>query len=287
MIKKVFRMNEKNINIIKRTGETTEFDESKLIRSLEKSGANEETILKITDHIKDYLYEGISTKEIYKKAFALLKKSSRPTAARYKLKKAIAELGPSGYPFERFIGEILKSEGFKVDVGVILRGHCITHEIDIVAQKGHKHHIAECKFHTDQSRKCDVKVPLYIKSRFDDIEKERKKDNKNNSYLFNGYIYTNTRFTTDAMKYGNCAGMSLVSWDSPSGSSLREIIDKSGLHPITSLTSLTRYDKQLILENDIVMSFQLFRNPEILDEVGIKRSKHRAIIKEVNELCGG
>lgn len=269
------------------TGEITEFDESRLIRSLEKSGASEETILSIADEIKEYLYEGISTKAIYKKAFSLLKKSSRPTAARYKLKKAITELGPTGYPFERFIGEILKSQGFKVDVGVLIRGHCLTHEIDVVANKGDKHYIAECKFHTDHGRKCDVKVPLYIKSRFDDVDKERRKDIKNSNKTLQGWIYTNTRFTSDALKYGECAGLSLVSWDTPRGSSLREIIDRSGLHPITSLTSLTRKEKQLILENDTVMSLQLCNNPEILKELGIKRSKHKAILNEANQLCRG
>lgn len=280
-------MNTQKINITKMTGEITEFDESRLIRSLEKSGANEATILSIAEQIKEYLYDGISTKAIYKKAFALLKKHSRPTAARYKLKKAITELGPTGYPFEKFIGEILKSQGFKVDVGVIIQGHCLTHEIDVIANKDDNHYIAECKFHTDPGRKSDVKVPLYIKSRFEDVDKERRKDNKNSNKTMQGWIYTNTRFTSDALKYGECAGLSLVSWDTPEGGSLREIIDRSGLHPITSLTSLTRKEKQLILEQDIVMSIQLCNYPEILNEVGIKRSKHKAILNEANQLCRG
>jgi len=280
-------MNNKTITITKMSGEKAQFKESRLINSLERSGASEDTIQNITNKIKAYLFEGISTKEIYKKALALLKKSSRPTAARYKLKKAITELGPTGYPFERFIGEILRNQGFEVEVGVIVPGHCVNHEIDVIAEKDDKHYIIECKFHSDQSRKCDVKIPLYIKSRFDDVEKERKKNPNNNGKKHKGWIYTNTRFTTDAIQYGNCAGLSLVSWDSPNGNSLREIIDHSGLHPVTSLTSLTKKEKQLILENDTVLSIQLCKNPEILYEVGIKRSKHRAILKEANELCRG
>lgn len=278
-------MNKEKIIITKMSGERDEFDESKLKDSLERSGANYETIISITRKVKDLLFDGISTKEIYKKAFEMLRKSSRPTAARYKLKKAILELGPTGYPFEKFIGEVLKHQGFAVQVGIIVNGHCITHEIDVIAEKDNKHFIVECKYHGDQARKCDVKVPLYIKSRFDDVEKERRKNPKNNGKIYKGWIFTNTRFTTDANQFGNCAGLELVSWDSPHGSSLRERIDVAGLHPITSLTTLTRREKQMLLELDVVLCITLNKNPDLLNKVGIKRSKHKSILKESRELC--
>ncbi len=278
-------MNNKNISITKMSGEKDEFDESKLKSSLERSGASDETIFYITRNIKNILFDGISTKEIYKKAFQLLRKSSRPTAAKYKLKKAILELGPTGYPFERFIGEVLKYQGFDVEVGIIVKGHCVNHEIDVIAIKDNKHYIIECKFHSDQARKCDVKIPLYIKSRFDDVEKERRKKPENNGKIHKGWIFTNTRFTTDAFQYGNCSGLGLVSWDSPHGNSLKEQIDKAGLYPITSLTTLNRKEKQMILEQDIVLCITLNRNPDLLNKVGIKHSKHKSILKESRELC--
>lgn len=267
------------------SGEIDEFDESKLMSSLERSGADDETIYYITNNIKSLLFEGISTREIYKRAFAMLRKASRPSAARYKLKKAILELGPTGYPFERFIGEVLKHQGFEVEVGIIVNGHCVTHEIDVLAKKGNQSYIVECKFHSDQARKCDVKVPLYIKSRFDDVEKERMKNPNNNGSKHKGWIFTNTRFTSDATQYGNCAGLELVGWDTPLGSSLRERIDVAGLHPITSLTTLTRKEKQMILEKDIVLCINLIQNPDLLNQVGIKRHKHKSILNEAKELC--
>ncbi len=279
-------MNKKNISITKMSGEKDHFDELKLIGSLERSGADDATILYITNNIKSLLFEGISTKEIYKKAFQLLRKSSRPTAARYKLKKAILELGPTGYPFENFIGEVLRYQGFEVEVGVIVKGHCVNHEIDVIAIKENRHYIIECKFHSDQARKCDVKIPLYIKSRFDDVEKERRKSPKNNGKEHKGWIYTNTRFTTDAIQYGNCAGLGLVSWDTPRGGSLRERIDVAGLHPITSLTTLNRKEKQMIIEQDIVLCKSLIQNPDLLHQIGIKRIKHKSILNEAKELCG-
>lgn len=278
-------MKNERISITKMSGELDEFDESKLISSLERSGADDDTIYYITNNIKSLLFEGISTREIYKLAFEMLRKASRPSAARYKLKKAILELGPTGYPFERFVGEVLKHQGFEVEVGVIVNGHCVTHEIDVVARKGNQHYIVECKFHSDQARKCDVKVPLYIKSRFDDVEKERMKNPKNNGTKHKGWIFTNTRFTTDATQYGNCAGLELVGWDCPPGSSLRERIDIAGLHPITSLTTLTGKEKQMLIEQDIVLCISLIHNPDLLNEVGIKHNKHKSILNEAKELC--
>lgn len=63
------------------------------------------------------------------------------------------ELGPSGFPFEKFISEILKFQGFAVQVGVIVEGHCVKHEIDVVAEKGEEHFMIECKFHNTQGIK--------------------------------------------------------------------------------------------------------------------------------------
>ena len=48
-----------------------------------------------------------------------------------KLKQAIMELGPSGFPFEQFVAELLKCRGYQIKVGVIVEGHCVNHEIDV------------------------------------------------------------------------------------------------------------------------------------------------------------
>lgn len=270
--------------ITKMSGEKDVFDVSKLKRSLEKSGASDELVKRIARDVETSLYEGISTKEIYKQAFNLLRKNSRSTAARYALKKAIMELGPTGYPFENFIGEILKYQGFKVKVGVVVEGHCVNHEVDVIAEKDTKHFMVECKFHHDQGRHCDVKVPLYIHSRFKDIERQWKKHPDHESKIHQGWIFTNTRFTSDAIQYSSCMGLMLVGWDYPKKGSLKERIDIAGLYPVTCLTTLTRHEKQLLLEKDVVLCRQLNDQPQLLSEVGVALTRHPGIIKEVNGL---
>ncbi|MGK7371644.1 MAG: hypothetical protein ACNS64_15640, partial [Candidatus Halalkalibacterium sp. M3_1C_030] len=144
---------------------------SKLRRSLANAGADKEVIDRIADSIRDMLVEGISTKKLYKEAFRLLKKQSDRYAGRYKLKEALLELGPTGYPFEKFIAELLNRLNYSTEVGQVIEGNCVSHEIDVLAEKENEHYIIECKFHNRKDHKCNVKVPLYIQSRFLDVKK--------------------------------------------------------------------------------------------------------------------
>ena len=48
------------------------------------------------------------------------------------------KLGPTGYPFEDFIAKLLQADGYETKVRQILKGECITHEIDVIAEKNNK-----------------------------------------------------------------------------------------------------------------------------------------------------
>ncbi|HLR91356.1 MAG TPA: hypothetical protein VK040_10390 [Balneolaceae bacterium] len=74
-------------------------------------------------------------------------------------------------------------------------------------------------------------------------------------------VYTNTRFTSDAIQYGKCVGLLLTSWDYPRGNGLKDRIDKSGLHPLTALTTLTKAEKTKLLDEGIVLCKELHGNP--------------------------
>ena len=170
-------MNPEKLIVTKASGIQSVYDPDKLKKSLHKSGADEETVNFILKSLKPQLFDGIPTKKIYRMAYAMLKKTSKETASKYKLKNAIFELGPSGYPFEIFIAEILKQKGYKVKIGQTLKGKCVKHEVDVVADKGDRHFIIECKYHHSAGIICDVKIPLYIKARFDDIEQKLDRQN--------------------------------------------------------------------------------------------------------------
>jgi Holliday junction resolvase len=269
----------------KANGDLVPFFPEKLEISLQRAGAGDDAIEEIIKRVTAQLYNGISTKEIYKTAFAFLRKKSRPLAAKYKLKKAIQELGPTGFPFERFFGELLKVQGYEVEVDMIIPGKCVSHEVDVLASNNGKRLLVECKFRNSPTAKCDVQVPLYVHSRFRDIRKVWQNNLPDFERELEGWVVTNVRFTKDAIQYGNCANLHLVGWDYPKEGSLKQRIDHSGLHPITCLTTLSKKDKQALLDLGLVLCRNLIDQPDALVEAGIDKRKRSAVLKEATALC--
>lgn len=275
--------NHEDILIKKASGKDEYFSFQKLRNSLLHSNASLDQAEQIVQTLKNQIHQGISTKKIYSMAYRMLKKQSSQNASRYYLKQGIMELGPSGFPFEKFIGELFKHEGYSTEVGIILQGKCVTHEIDVLCQKENTLMMMECKYKNQGGLSVDVKVPLYIHSRFEDI-KEHKNTTKNFTDI-KGWIVTNSRFTDDALTYGNCRGLHLLGWDYPHSRSLKEIIDDSGLYPLTCLSSLTQEEKKALLEKGLVLVREICKNEKLLHKIGITPNRIKAIISESNELC--
>ena len=271
--------------IVKASGDKVLFSEEKLRASLKRSGADSKLISQILSLVKEELYDGITTKELYNRAFGYLRRKKPVYASKYKLKKAIYELGPTGFPFERFIGAVLKYSGYKIQVGKNVSGKCVSHEIDVVAEKNGSIIIIECKFHGEQGRNCNVKIPLYIYSRYLDIKNAGDSDLSNIREPDDCWVVTNTRFTKDAIVYGNCTGLYLLSWDYPKGNSIKERIDRLGLYPITVSTLMTKREKQFLLSRDVVLCRQLLKDSFYLDHLGVSEIRKTKILNEVGKLC--
>mgnify|MGYP003132720368 CR=1 FL=1 len=278
-------MSTATVQVTKASGEKQAFDESKLRRSLSNAGAGEELIKQIIDSIEEKLYDGITTRKIYKEAFRQLKNASKKAAVSYNLKEAILELGPTGFPFEKFVAEMLNRMGYQTEVGVIVKGECVNHEIDVLASKDNDHFMIECKFHNRKENTCNVQVPLYIQSRFLDVKKNWMSLPGHKHKVHKGWIVTNTRFTQDAEQYGECAGLKLLSWDYPKNNGLKELISRVGLHPVTSLSSLNREEKSMLLDMEVIFCTQLHENPDHLGKIGMDNRKAAKVRKEVDAVC--
>ncbi|AKA34267.1 ATP cone domain-containing protein [Flagellimonas lutaonensis] len=276
-------MNEQ-FEVIKSTGEKAPFSLNKLKASLKKSGANDQVVEHIVQIIKNELYPEITTEEIHNRAFALLKRERSVFASKYKLKKAIYELGPTGFPFERFVGQLLKYSGYTVEVGQTVQGFCVKHEIDVLAENSDRFILVECKFHGDKTKKCNVKDPLYLHSRYNDVQK-RWNGTHGKKPLKEVWLVTNTRFTADALQYGKCAGLFLLGWNHPKNDALKDRIDRLGLYPITVSTLLTKREKEFLLSRDVVLCRQLLGDRFFLDHLGISDTRKKRILDEMNMLC--
>lgn len=276
---------EKSILIKKASGDEELFKPEKLERSLLNAGANIETVVKIVADIRDWISPGVTTKEIYRRAFSILHREATTPSIRYKLKQAIFALGPTGYPFEFLIGQLFKQKGYTTQVGIVLEGHCITHEMDVIATLDSVQHLMECKYHKDQGKHVSIQVPLYVRSRVDDIIRKREGIDEYRGYSFTGWVVTNTSFSPDSIRYGKCSGLNLLAWDYPVGQGLKTIIEDLKIYPITILESLNTIEQQHLLNQGIVTCSQLSENMDSLLELDFSKTKYDVLRKEINQLC--
>lgn len=262
------------VNVLKANGETEPFSEEKINSSIKRAGIPQSIHKQVLEHVKSKLYEKIPTSEIYNHILEFLKISPHPLSrANYSLKRAIMDLGPTGYPFEDFVSELLKTEGYKTQVRQILSGKCVTHEVDVVAQKDGIKSMIEAKFHNGPGIRSDVQVSLYTNARFNDIKKKYG--------LKEAWVVTNTKVTSDALAYALCAGMKILSWNYPQDEGLRELIERSRLHPITVLSSLSSFEKQTLLEKNIVLCKTIYQNPKSLDILSLPSEKQKEVLSEI------
>ncbi len=273
------------MKIVKHSGDIVDFNPIKLKESLLKSGANTAVVESILHTINQEIYEGISTKQIYKIAFGLLKKASNSNAARYNLKEAIRLLGPAGFFFEKYIARLFASEQYETKTNLTLQGKCVSHEIDVLVKKDQVISMIECKFHMGKDANSDVKVPMYILSRFNDL-KERKHT------LFSGkesiskcWIVTNNRFTSDAIVFAKCSGLSLLSWNYPENNNIKTKNDNNYLYPITCLTTLSLAEKDKLLILDVILVKEIINNSYCLERIGLSSNRIKNVLKEASELC--
>ena len=276
--------NSQPVIIKKATGEAEPFSIEKLKRSLRNAGAEEELIDEVATDIQLWITDGITTKKIYSRAFSLLRKKQKDVASRYKLKNAIMEMGPTGYPFEHFIGKIMELQGYSTLVGQVVDGRCVTHEVDVIATRGREQYLIECKYGTSPGKIYGVQIPLYIRSRVDDIIHRREAEEQFNGFTFHGGVVTNTRFSTDAITYGTCSGLFVLSWDFPEGNGLKDLIDREKIFPITVLHNLTKNQKQQLMERGIVICRQIKENPEVLASFQLTNRKFKRLINVLNKI---
>lgn len=258
--------------IAKADGTTEEFDPRKLVSSLKRAGAKERVAEQITADVEQELWDGMSTEEIYSRAFAKLREDRHDLAARYSLKRAVLDFGPSGFPFEDYIGELFRAEGKKAVVRQIIKGKCVEHEVDVVVDEGKPLYV-EAKFHNAAGFKTELKVVLYVQARIDDIGQGR------------GMVATNTKFTDKAIEYASCKGLELLAWDYPQGATLHDRIDRAGLYPITALTTLSKSEKTALLSQQMVLCQALPERTDALSRVGITGKRADQVLEEVGALC--
>lgn len=271
-----------NILITKADGEQEPFDRDKLIASLDHSGASGSMRDRVVEHVLHELRPGMTTEEIYKHAYGMLRREEdQPVAARYSIKRALFALGPSGFPFEQFLAEVLRAHGWSVRTGVALTGRCAPHEVDVWAEKQGRRIGIEAKFHNEAGGKTDIKDALYVKARYEDLRNSPDVSSR----VDEGWLVTNTTFTRNAIRYAQCSNLTLLAWDYPRDHNLMRMIEEARVHPLTCLTTLSEGEKHRLLDNKIVLCKSVSA-PHLLSEYGVKPARIPQVLEEAQRLCG-
>lgn len=245
------------IFVRKGDGSSELLDYNKLRHALARAGSSGALSSEIIDSLSSRMYSGIPTSEIYSMAFEALRGMRPGAAARFGLKNALLRLGPDGYPFETFVGALLKGRGYATRLRQIVEGRCVSHEIDVVAERGAwEDHaptkcIIECKFHNSAHYECHIQSALYSWARFLDVRQR-------NPGIDSVWLATNTKFSRDVIAYGDCVGLKLMGWSFPQSESIQVRIEENKLYPITLLQRLDRrsftalHDAGIILVKDLL-----------------------------------
>ncbi len=268
------------ITITKFDGTRQLFEEEKLVSSLKNAGASEEAIEDIVEEVGKSMHDGMPSKEIYERAFKLLRKHSVSIAVKYSIRRGMLELGPEGFPFEKFVARIFKAWGFEAVTDQILRGESVEHEMDVVAWKDGELSMAEAKFHNVYGLKSDLKVALYVKARFDDLAPMEFDYGGKKRKLTDRWLFTNTKFTDHAITYGTFHGMKLMGWNYPQKGNMHEVIAEHGLHPVTCLSVLSHQQKKDVIAAGILVCKDLLEQQSVLKSIGLKQEEIERAIAE-------
>lgn len=270
------------MNVLKGSGELQAFNPDKIKKSLRRAHVDEHVIRNVIDAVVPLVYDGMPTKELYTLVFDTLSEYDSVYAMAYDLKHAIMALGPTGFPFEKYFAAVLREVGYHTVTNIITQGHCVQHEIDIIATKGAEHYMIEAKFHNHVGAKSDVRTALYVKARFEDIREAWEEKETKDHVFHKGWLVTNTKLTSEAIRYAECSGLNISSWDYPDHLSVRKLITDSRTYPITTLKSLSTHQRDALFEKDIILCRDIMK----LKDSDIKHLRLHDAMQEAGSVCG-
>ena len=146
--------------------------------------------------------------------------------------------------------------------------------------------LIEAKFHNEFGLKSDVKVALYVKARFDDIALNTFKYGDREQKLTDRWLFTNTKFTEQATKYGSCNSLNMIGWNYPSTGNLHTIIEDLKLHPVTCITHLSHNQKRDLVGRGVMLCSDVLKNPDVIRQIGLGEADVQIVLAEAQSILG-
>ena len=270
--------------VTKASGKKEPFSLAKIRRTCRRAGADTGLTRRVLEQVKQKIFDGISTREILRLVLSILDKESISVAARYNLKEAIMRLGPSGFVFEKLIAEILREYNYQTEMPLVCFGRCVDHEVDIVASKKSRCFMVECKYRNASGIYIGIKEILYTWARFLDLVDGAKAGKC--PRFDQPWLISNTKFSQDAIKYSQCQKMALTGWKYPPDASLKEMLERKLLYPVTVLRKIDKQSLASLAQANLMLCRDLVKKDlkELLRLTGLGRKKLNKIRAEAEKL---
>ena len=268
---------QEEIWVVKEDGTKEPFRDDKVKNALRRAGLSPKEVKEAIAELHPKLYNGITTNKIYSLTYQMLEEMKPEVSHVYNLKRALMDIGPEGYDFEDFMAKLLSLQGYTTEVRQMISGKCVSHETDILARKGGKTFMIECKFHNQPGTKCRIQTALYVYARYLDLVDGAKLGRCVD--ITKPWLITNTKFSEDVIAYAECVEMPLLGWRYPFKESLEAMIDKTKCYPI-SVIKMGNDNLRRLLSKKIITISDIPDSPERLADItGIPLAKSREIIE--------
>jgi Holliday junction resolvase-like predicted endonuclease len=175
------------------------------------------------------------------------------------------------------MSKLLSLEGYGAALRQIVPGRCVTHEIDIIASKGKKNYMVECKFHNQPGTKCRIQTVLYVYARYLDLS-EGAKIGRCMDFA-KPWLITNTKFSEDVIAYAECMDIPLLGWRYPFKDSLEAMIDRTRCYPVSVIKMGDDIRRRMLAKKIVTVSDIPESAQKLTDITGIPLSRSREIVE--------
>ncbi len=276
------------MEVINSRGQRVRYDEKKIKKSIQRTGASNKEVEEIEERISREIYPGITTRQIYEMVDEELKELRACLSCRYSLRPAILKFGPAGYKFEKYVRSILEAHRYEAHVPTEeLEGACVMHEVDVIAEKDGRRIFIEAKFRNDYKDNVNLKDTMATWSRFIDLVDGSAVGKA--PHFDEAWIITNARFSDRARKFGGCKGMRMIGWNYPEERSFSDLVDIESLYPVTVIEGLAQSEIEALSKEGWMLCKELIdRDPEeVSARLGLPEERVAEIIKSCEEVVGG
>jgi hypothetical protein len=267
------------VMVRKADGSLQPFDRDKVARTCLKMGADRQTAYAVAEKVERRLHEGMPTATILQMIFQLMRKHKPRIRNFLDLRKALSLMG-SKPEFEVYVQALLARSGFEVTPNQLLVGRCVEHEVDAVARRDGVTYFVEVKHHFKYHTPTGLDESRIARAVLEDVV-EGFALGKSELKIDRAMIVTNTRYSEQASRYGQCKGILQIGWSSPVDHGLQSMIEGPNLFPLSCLKGLS-LDARLKLAMSGIALFEQVVEEDAM-ELARKTGLSRQLIGEIKE----